>query len=71
MPIDTLHSFRCKNCGTIATSPVWVQGDRQVTCNLCVSYMRHVWSEPIRTEQQRERAMRGVVYGPYEETPAK
>lgn len=67
MPLDILHTFLCKNCHTIATSPVYIEGERHVCCNLCNGYMRRVWSERITNEKQRARAERGLVFGPYVE----
>jgi NAD-dependent SIR2 family protein deacetylase len=62
----TLWTYQCRNCKTVMTTTV-----RRTTatppyrCNLCWSYMREMWSEPITTGEQKALAARGIVYNPY------
>lgn len=58
-----LHTFQCQRCKTVATSPVYVPGYHLV-CNLCHSYMKFMWSDPITTPEQAALADRGPVWNP-------
>ena len=62
--MDQLHWYQCRNCKTWATSPVRILRRSQLCCNLCHSYMKYQWSEPIETEIQRDLARRGIVWNP-------
>jgi hypothetical protein len=60
-----LHTYQCRNCKTVATSPVFHDYfNRPLCCNLCRSYMKFMWSEPITTKEQEALADRGPVWNP-------
>ena len=62
--VAELHTYRCQRCKTVATSPVKHHYGRPLCCNLCHSYMKFMWSEPITTDEQRALAARGPVWNP-------
>ena len=60
-----LYFYQCQTCKTTATSPVrHDRYQRPLCCNLCASYMRFMWGEPITTPEQKDLANRGIVYNP-------
>lgn len=63
-----LHFYQCRNCKTVATSPVVHDFGRPLCCNICRSYMKFMWSELITTPEQEALAARGPVWNPGVET---
>lgn len=61
---DTLYTFRCRSCKTIAIASYQSRGGKCVRCNLCRSPMIYLWDEPVVTEEQRALWQQGVVYNP-------
>lgn len=63
-PATDLHTYQCENCKTVATSTVRMHA-AELRCNMCQSWMRHLFSDPITTDAQRALARRGLVFNPY------
>ena len=64
-PPAELHTYQCPNCQTVATSTVRTERGSDLRCNMCQSWMRFLFSEPITTDAQRALARRGLVFNPY------
>jgi hypothetical protein len=63
-PDTELHVYRCKRCGTVASTASKHEYGNPLLCNLCFSFMTRLYSEPITSEEGRALAQRGVVYNP-------
>lgn len=62
--MDTLYTYQCRSCKTLAVAAYSSRGGKMVRCNLCRSPMPFLWSEPVTTEKHRELWARGLVYNP-------
>jgi hypothetical protein len=63
---EQLHTYQCSWCHKIATAGL-KSPDVRIKCCLCFRWMRFMWSDPITTDMQRQRAAGGIVYGTDEE----
>ena len=66
-----LHVYGCKRCGTVASTPSRHEFGNPLLCNLCFSFMKRLYSEPITSDEGRALAARGVVYNPGQERKPK
>jgi len=63
--VNRLYTYQCRNCLTVATSPVYHDKiERPLCCIYCHCYMQFKWSDPITTDEQRRLAQMGPVWDP-------
>jgi hypothetical protein len=61
-----LFFYQCRSCRTIATTPA--KATTTLRCNLCRSYLRLLYVQPITTAAEQALAARGLVYNPHAPT---
>lgn len=61
---DTLYTYQCKSCKTVAVAAFSSNGGKCVRCNLCRSPMLFLCAEPVTTDEQRALWRQGIVYNP-------
>lgn len=64
---DTLYTYRCSSCQTIAVAAYKSRPEKCVRCNLCRTPMRLLWGYPVSTDEERALFARGLVYNPGQE----
>ena len=61
---DVLHTYQCSNCHATAVATFWTPGVR-VDCVLCRRWMKHLFAQPVTTEEHQKFAGRGLVFNPH------
>lgn len=61
---NVLHRYQCSPCFQTAVATYWTPGVH-VHCPLCRRFMKHLYEEPITTDQHRQWAAQGIVYNPH------
>lgn len=59
-----IYTYQCRKCLTVATSGFDHPYTEPLRCNLCFSYMKRLYVQPITSLEQQALVDRGVVYNP-------
>jgi hypothetical protein len=60
-----LHAYQCRVCKTTACMPFKADYVQPLRCNLCRSFMTHLYAEEVTTPAQEAWVKRGLVYNPH------
>src|SRR5262245_57215928 len=59
-----LHTYHCSNCRMFGTVGFKAPAGDHYKCPFCARWLAYKWSEPIKTQRDRDLAARGLTMNP-------